>query len=348
MTRIVVHGGMPKTGSSALQRWLLNHREELASVGVHYPEHNLDPNGVSSGNRDSLTRIKQDGSVVVDEDRIARTLADFEATGKDTLLLSSEFFGPQLHFLAPLMPAHTQWIVYLRDPVDYVESDYNQWVKRGRRTDTFVAPAIEPGRGIGYLDRILAQAGPDVDVTVRPYHPELFVGGNIAADLLHTAGIPELASGAPTMKRVNASYTLSALEYMRTANHLPDVPSGRLDRVLQSCTVGDSKYSLLTPEEYDALRTFSLQEIERLIRDFDQTSLKGFPEVLRNARQRPYRSQQLDREELAQVAAHVREKTPKVFQILQNIVAANPGVELPYEGFPEFEPAKKRWFRKKG
>lgn len=49
MKSILIHAGPGKTGSSALQKFLHSHRNELAAQGVLYPEHQLDANGISSG-----------------------------------------------------------------------------------------------------------------------------------------------------------------------------------------------------------------------------------------------------------------------------------------------------------
>ncbi len=37
--QLVLHVGLPKTGTTALQKWFRQHRPELALVGIDYPEH---------------------------------------------------------------------------------------------------------------------------------------------------------------------------------------------------------------------------------------------------------------------------------------------------------------------
>ncbi len=50
MINIIIHIGPPKTGTSAIQKWLKDHTDDLKQCGVYYPEHLEDSNGVSSGN----------------------------------------------------------------------------------------------------------------------------------------------------------------------------------------------------------------------------------------------------------------------------------------------------------
>lgn len=41
--RLILHVGLPKTGTSALQRWCDMNREILSGIGVNYPDRHLDP-----------------------------------------------------------------------------------------------------------------------------------------------------------------------------------------------------------------------------------------------------------------------------------------------------------------
>ena len=129
MSRIVVHTGPGKTGSSALQLWLSENTEKLREQGVYYPTHKTDANGVSSGNRHKVLEQTESGRLTPSPRLIEKLLGDFERSGTQTLLLSSEFFFPAIAELDCLLPG-AEFLAYLRDPLESFESDYNQRVKR--------------------------------------------------------------------------------------------------------------------------------------------------------------------------------------------------------------------------
>jgi hypothetical protein len=57
---VVFHIGAPKTGASAIQKFLLENRQALKSLGFYYPEHALDENGVSGGHTGFGLKIKKE------------------------------------------------------------------------------------------------------------------------------------------------------------------------------------------------------------------------------------------------------------------------------------------------
>lgn len=146
--RLLLHIGMPKTGSSALQSTLALNREELARQGVNYPEHISDAEAalgnVSSGNGGPLrplieTRLREqagDEGVARARDRLIETLC---TTAADTVLYSQEWFFQydpdllsELDSLVGDLGVELGVIVYVRDVAPYVESIYRQSVKRRR------------------------------------------------------------------------------------------------------------------------------------------------------------------------------------------------------------------------
>ena len=48
--KIIIHVGPSKTGTSAIQNWLSSHQKNLLELGIYYPPHRVDINGISSGN----------------------------------------------------------------------------------------------------------------------------------------------------------------------------------------------------------------------------------------------------------------------------------------------------------
>ena len=78
--QIIVHQGPAKTGTSALQYFLLKNQNELKKVGYHYPTHKIDENNISGGHYNRKFNIK-------------KTISEFLESNYHTLILSSEQFG---------------------------------------------------------------------------------------------------------------------------------------------------------------------------------------------------------------------------------------------------------------
>lgn len=337
MTRVVVHAGLTKTGTSAVQQWLLANRDALAEQGVEYPDHPIDSNGVSSGNRETLLEHR-DGDYHVNEARIAETLAAAEAAGREVLLLSSEFFLQRLPDLVTALPADTRYVAYVRDPLTHLESAYNQKVKRRGLTLPFDPDMAEPNVSIRRLASILDELPDTTDIVLRPYHADLFEGGDVLADLLVTAGIDRTGLTLPEPVRINPSYTFPALEFMRAANHYPlGSIAPRLDVALQLCTAGEGPFSLLSRRQYRALRKAATAQFDVLIRTHGHDSLAGLRDLLVDEPQRPRRRQPAAPKDLRPVADHVRDQAPDVFAELEQLVTQHPATSALYRGFPAFD-----------
>lgn len=92
-----IHVGPPKTGTSAIQKWCLDNKTLLLGYGIYYPEHDVDPNGVSSGNLLSLFERTEDGELVYSKKSIKSYLKTLR------LLVWIQFFFPPSSFLKKLL-----------------------------------------------------------------------------------------------------------------------------------------------------------------------------------------------------------------------------------------------------
>ncbi|XQF90874.1 sulfotransferase [Pseudoalteromonas espejiana] len=130
--KTIIHIGPPKTGTSAIQKWLKDHASYLLSKGVYYPEHQQDSNGISSGNFLSVFSA-HNGDYVFNPKKLQDIITKAQAANCSTLLLSSEFFFSRLPALIKAIP-DAQFIAYVRNPAQLHESHYNQSVKRHGNT----------------------------------------------------------------------------------------------------------------------------------------------------------------------------------------------------------------------
>jgi hypothetical protein len=154
--RLIFHIGTPKTGTSAVQRFLCANRQRLAESGVHY----ATPHG--SGQANAVANALSTGDSGTARAFLVNQAKAAHQCGADTLLISAEnFYARNIHAamqrqqimpkaperdqmfveaLRELIPdeiATCQIVCYLRRPDRYAESLYNQHVKRGVIDSTF-------------------------------------------------------------------------------------------------------------------------------------------------------------------------------------------------------------------
>ncbi len=120
MVDTIVHIGADKTGTTAIQRAMAGHRDELLARRVWYPDLDGRPDHrllATEPERALLTRSVPDGV--------------------DTVLLSAEALWaieePAIAgFLAGLPPGNVTVVAYLRDPVDHAEAAFTQRLRLSR------------------------------------------------------------------------------------------------------------------------------------------------------------------------------------------------------------------------
>ena len=209
-TRLVVHYGMHKTGSSSIQETLWNNRTRLGPVQY------LDFGRVN-GSFAMTDFFRRDGGQT-------RDIADFDAalaglqgrTGVISAEVLSVFTPAQLdRFLGALrrVGASAHFIGYVRDPVGYYGSQFQQVLKT--RALTFDDPATWRTGGKGtaayfrWVDMLADRVGA-AHVEAHPFRRELFPQGDVVRHFLgRLADLTGLDTGPVAIARGNES--LSAL-----------------------------------------------------------------------------------------------------------------------------------------
>jgi len=138
-TRLVLHIGTHKTGTTSIQRALHFARDDLAAKGVLYPltdrDRDLRLRLRKHGELSLVARTGTDAQVAAERDALVE---EIEASGAHTVIVSEEgLSGPNARapaFFAPLRERYAlEVICYLRRQDSFAESFYNQVVKRGER-----------------------------------------------------------------------------------------------------------------------------------------------------------------------------------------------------------------------
>jgi hypothetical protein len=263
---VVVHGGMHKTGSSAIQNTLAAERGRLAEQGWLYPRAGcVMQEATGNRHRKLMTELrKKEGSPSWAQ--LRREIRDWPGR---VLISHENFFSPQIDPLdieAELPGREVYLLAYLRHPVDYIESCYREWVRRWKFSGS---PREYYAKRQDYLD-IQTQAlawenafGED-HLLLRPYHRAQFQGGTVLTDFLSVLGLDDSLASVPTFG--NDSLNSAQVMVHLVANELRASPHKRdtLAQMLADAQIADQTLGQLSqpidgveavqPEKLQALR----------------------------------------------------------------------------------------------
>ena len=200
--RLVVHVGMPKTGSTALQAALAAARGKLRKRRILYPRGALNQNFLVAGLSppDRLGRLltqKYEG----DEERVnadfqalmASLISEIAETKPDVTVLSGEFlFGPiasqgpeALRALIAPLNGSFEIVCYVRRPSDYYVARAQQRLKASWQ--------LPPAGAVRYRPTLESALAAAETVHALPFDRERFPGGDVVADFV--AGVLPEAEG---------------------------------------------------------------------------------------------------------------------------------------------------------
>lgn len=156
--RVILHIGVHKTGSSALQALLTQQADRLEHAGIAYPYRepaNIVSAGGCSGNIIQLMfqdghlepRARGNAPVKVDPAFYTVLRGVIDKQPQDTVILSGEFVSnlkePSMLALRDALKGHNVEVVaFVRDPFDYIHSCWRQIVKISKSKpdfDTYIA-----------------------------------------------------------------------------------------------------------------------------------------------------------------------------------------------------------------
>lgn len=314
---IYIHVGPPKTGTSAVQKWLSDNQSFLERNGVLYPSHTVDQNGVSSGNVRTIYDVSEDKQFTLNVERISSLLDKFYKGNYTTLLLSSEFFFIRMLELKKHIP-NAFFIAYVRNPLEVKESGYNQSVKRHFQVDR-----INPSRSkrLPYMARLVeyVRLNNKDDLHLRLFGENYFKNGNIVSDLLSVLGI-EIKVSLP---RVNSSYQFEALEYKRWLNqfHLNEYQV-LIDRALQGYSGGTSQYSLIHHRQYVDDSIYYSELIANYAQELDCKHLQPLISDMKKALPKPYIEQTLSEVEFLSMCKYLQRELKVDYYLLSKKIGS--------------------------
>jgi hypothetical protein len=280
--RIILHIGLYKTGTTAVQKFFTRNRSVLVQKGVLYPEsftkfdaHHPLPWALGVGHRD------KDASVRPEE--VARSiLQEADLAGADTVILSSEEFinleaAERLQKLKRLFDGHAiEIIIYLRRQDSLLLSSYGQHVRMYtiRFSGTISDFLLKHSNFLikynywGMLQRWANVFGSEA-MRVKLYDQATFPEGNIVGDFADTLGIGLAGCDVRKASGINRNLSDLGLEVLRRLNAMPldEKTHHRLIRLLdESPLQGDGEYQLLSRRNRQELMAQFAQSNARVAR----------------------------------------------------------------------------------
>lgn len=226
---LLIHIGMPKTGTTALQNFLLQNDEKLKNYGWCYPVLNMtdiEECGNAYGIYESLILKKNQQEW---DEGIEIALKHLENM---SVILSTEgiFIDGIDQFITGVKKKHNniKVIVYLRRQDREIESLYNQYIKIGTEYDTFdkfIESDKKLEKWLSYLSKLdsISRIIGKENLIVRVYEKQQMVGNDIIADFLSVLGISLNQEEWKKSAKMNPSLEGNYLEIKRLVNTLQKI-----------------------------------------------------------------------------------------------------------------------------
>lgn len=273
---LFIHIGVPKSGSTSIQRVFSTHRDELQGRGLLYPAAGLRGYGHHDFpfllNGGYPEWAKPQDATLADLSEALRTECD--AFDGDILISSENFYlFPQPEALARWAEAYgisngrqVKIVVYLRRQDELLLSWYNQLVKAQGFAGTF-EEALEDARWLGdyatQLQRWSSVFGESA-LMVRSYHDEFQVDGDLIKDFFRAVSLsPSDVPAVDALRFTNISLNRDILEFQRIINRLPlsSVEKRNFHHELMELTSA-------APNFFSSAPLLSTQNCEQLLSDF--------------------------------------------------------------------------------
>ncbi|WP_153913454.1 hypothetical protein [Shewanella sp. TC10] len=236
MTKVIIHIGTEKTGTTSIQKCLQQNRANLAQQGIIYPHigprddahfdlvnalHPLDNNGRYM---EFLPKVKHEQNFYWDA--LARCII---ANPDKTIVLSAEHFSSRLRDKAltfmkdffDKLNIEPEIIIYLRPQQGYIESSYSTSIKSGSELTFAQAFTSHEQQTFRYnyhkLLTLWSSYFNQKSIVVRVYD-KASLNGDVCTDFLSLIGVNDLKSLQLAAVHENKKWGPAMLEVARLVN----------------------------------------------------------------------------------------------------------------------------------
>lgn len=274
--QLILHAGLPKTGSSALQVGFARNLAVLQRLDINYPNIRDDSRAtrgkVTAGNSGGLSDYLRNGSSHSDSAPLNELRRTLLAAPQQGVLLSAEnmFFGKPETIHAVRQVAkdagfRVRAVMYVRDIVPWMVSTYAQHVRNNGFTgsieaflDTFEPSISRMQRHIGAYVDVLG----DDSVTILPY--EQYRHGLLQSFLAEVLGWKGQEQDLKIPGQINRTLSAQEIRWMRHANQYASNPKAPrvLAETLTSRAPTEPSSLALTHQEVTRLRRRGKPQVE--------------------------------------------------------------------------------------
>lgn len=230
MTRLILHAGLPKTGTTTVQNWLVENTSRLRGQGIFTPSsadlaHRLAVEAITSPQRRAESDVRHIMTRPLDDARAELSRAALD-TGINLIVMSSEYFSvadPAVvrQQLADLSLTDVKIIFVLRRQDRLIESGYNQDVRMMDITRPIGGPVYHEAHDWSVLTASWANAFSPEDLILRLYDEASQEPAQIVSLVFADIDQPfaQLArKHPPYLERSNPSLPAALVEFKRLAN----------------------------------------------------------------------------------------------------------------------------------
>ncbi|WP_237064731.1 hypothetical protein [Microbulbifer guangxiensis] len=304
MSELILHVGLHKTGTSAIQ-WVLNeNREALKNLGFLYPV-----TGQFDAHHAIAARVKSPKNEAFAVDDVQRTFLSWRSNGYPKVVVSSEMFS-ECHSVVPLSSIRSLFervclVFYVRRQDLLLESAYGQLVKQNGETQKIAECNPYFTDFYSHIRKFTDVMHPD-EVIVRKYERSALAFGDAAKDfLVNVLGVVDIDDFVfPSV--VNESLSLVGGELVRVMNkYKVENRSEMIREVVRTCNEIGGEYSkpiignLLSLNEREKILAESSESNQKLLDAFN---------VRFDPLSRVVSGRQLERIELSQMACELAAK----------------------------------------
>lgn len=221
MPKLILHAGLHKTGTSAIQRFCARNRDRLLAAKILYPStHTFEAHHLLA---EQLKNSSTSDAKLILSDYFSRWVIPFAEC--EVVILSSEIFSEGIdpgfiEFLYDHVDS-IDLVFYVRRQDELLESAYAQQVRQNKETryiNEFMPYMVDLVSHINWFSNYIR---PGSDVKVRVFDRQLLHEGDIVKDFVyHVLLIPSISEYDNTSALVNQSLSVPSCLLMRYINSL--------------------------------------------------------------------------------------------------------------------------------
>jgi len=331
---ILLHIGTPKTGTSAIQKFLLENNTLLERQGYIYPLHSIDDNGIASGNGAQLIHLMKIGQKNKAKNYLNSLMNKYK---NKTIILSSENFYHEPNLTKKLVE-NAKIIVYIREQSEQIRADYNQSIKRHGQIYFFdKALNVALTNNYALYDFSLLHYWSKLyghnNIQIKIYDRKKFKNNNIINDFMETLGIQKNISLLNLQQnRINVSYYEDVLRFKLWFNRLiyNNKKYENFDKIMDLALQNYSQYlvkkniidySPYTNEELKKIRLLYAKGNNQICKVFfNKKSTNLFTYHSNNSTYYPYPG--LKEEAIIKIAFYLKKNYKETYFLLYNIIVS--------------------------